>query len=253
MNYIDVYMTESDSTRGQLYSAGYIYHVEDHIAKQFEEEGKGRVINYSSLNAHRENVTVLAAQLENEIESIKANKRLSEEGRQEDITTLLKEYKDEIARVQEKYNSDLQTLQNASKKAASSFKLDDTFNPDQVRYQAGIIRAEIEMSSSLTYAANAIQSKLDIIDKATARELLSHFTEIKKSLEEKGANISDTLRRTTIRNVYEDLKKVAEDESQANANTEYRVFEAIKQYRGDITEPYKALIRKYSSAASLLN
>jgi hypothetical protein len=247
MNLVDVYMIQDDTSRGLRYSSGYIYSVEEHVAEEYKQQGKAHVVNYQSLKAHEETVKKLSRELEDEIAGIQSNKRLSEEAKQEDIQALLTQYDVKANAIQARFNEDITTLQASAKSTATNLHVEPDFNSDQARLQAGIIQAEVEMAMSLIQAADAIQSKLDVIDKGTARELLSRFPEIKRSLEERGekAGIRSDIKDRTIRNVYDDLRKVVQTEGQTSASLDYKVLDAIKKYRGDITDPYKTTVRKY--------
>ncbi|TYO73050.1 hypothetical protein [Rossellomorea marisflavi] len=246
MDKIEVFMLKNGEDKGLAYTGGYIYSVEKHVAESFEKEGIAKEIRYQSLSSHQENVSTTIDEMKKKIESIEADDRLTPDAKFFDIQAVIQQYEGKVNEIQDKYSRDLQILQDAAARKASEIALEDDFNPDKVRQKAGIIRAEVEMSLSLIEAAELLQNELRIIDKGTARELLSQFTDIKKSLEEKGesAHISDRLIRRAVRNVYNDLKKASEDSNQVAASAEYRMLSAIKEHRGDITGPLKAFKRR---------
>ncbi len=250
MEYQQIYITQDENVGGLRYTAGNIYLVEKHIADQLIGEGKARVAEYVSLNSHKQEVNKAISELEEEVQRISKNQRLAPEAKKDDILQLVKEYDERINSIQDQYMKDIDTLYRAAQEKAITINIDDKFNADKARQEAGIIRSEIEMIPSLLVAAETIQSKLEFIDRGTARELLSQFIDVKRALEEKGKNgqISDSLVRITIQNIYNGLKKVADDPVQVKATEEAAMIKAIKKYEGDITKPYRTLVnKKYSS------
>jgi predicted nucleic acid-binding Zn-ribbon protein len=246
MEQVEVYMLKNDSTGGLRYSAGYIYSMDKHVAERLKRDGIAKEINYQSLNAHRSSVSKTVEELQQEIEKIENNKRLTDDAKREDTQRVIQTYEEKVNELQAKYNKDLETLKDAAKKNASTFETEENFDADKVRQHAGMIRSEVEMAVSLTRSAEAIQEQLTFMDKGTARELLAQFTDIKRSMEEKGtaANISAPLINKTVRNVYDGLKKAAEDSTQVSASAEYNLLRAVQDYRGDITGPFHTFKRR---------
>ncbi|MFC7785649.1 hypothetical protein ACFQWC_14235 [Rossellomorea sp. GCM10028870] len=246
MERVEVFMLKNGEDKGSAYTGGYIYSVDKHVAESFEKEGIGREIRYQSLQSHKDNVNKSIEEMKEKIAGIEANDRLTPDAKFFDTQEVIQQYEEKINELQDRYSYDLQVLQDAAARRASEITMENDFDSDKVRQKAGIIRSEVEMAMSLNVAANAIQNEAKIIDKGTARELLSQFTEIKKTLEEKGksAHLSDRLIRMTVRNVYDDLKKASEDSEQSAASAEYRMLSAIKEHRKDITGPLQVFKRR---------
>jgi len=251
--YTDVFMLANDTDRGTRKLAGYIYSVEKHIANELVGAGKAKEINYQSLNSHKQEVTKLSKELEEKIAAINENRRLSPEAKLEDIALVKKEIEAKVAQIQEDYNKDLQTLKQSAKQNAKTIELDEGYDANKVRQTVGIVKTEVSMANSFTKAIEAINEQLEFIDRDSARELLSQFSEIKATLEEKGATMQardDNSRRTTVttavRRVYESIKQAAANERQVNASIEYRMLEAIEQYHGNIRHEFDRVARKYN-------
>ncbi|KAB2332933.1 hypothetical protein [Bacillus mesophilum] len=252
MSFKDIYMLESVSDRGTRKSTGLIYSEETHVADELISEGKAKEINYPSLKSHEESVVTAVSEFEVRVTAINDNYRLSPEGKAEKITLLKEELKEKVNGFQEKFSHDLNVLKQAAKKTATSIDLDNSYNADKVRQTVGIVKTEISMASSFTQAIESINEQLTNIERDSALELLSQFSEIKSMLESKGEKMqarSDSARTVTIngaiRSTYEAIKEAASNENQRNANVEYKMLEAIEQYRGDIRGPYDRIVRKY--------
>lgn len=253
MEYKDIFMIENVSDRGTRKTAGYIYSVESHIASELISEGKAKEINYQSLNSHKQSVENLTKELEQKITEINENHRLTPEAKAEDISLLKKEFAAKAADYQNRYDQDLQTLKQSAKQHAKTIELDEGYDANKVRQTVGIVKTEVSMANSFTKAIEAINEQLEFIDRDSARELLSQFSEIKATLEEKGATMQardDNSRRTTVttavRRVYESIKQAAANERQVNASVEYRMLEAIEQYHGNIRREFDRVARKYN-------
>jgi hypothetical protein len=252
MNYVEVYMLESVTDRGTRKEAGYIYSVEQHIADQLVSDGKALLVDFKSLKAHEVAVEKLAEEFEKSVAKINANYRLSPEGKAEEIAVLKEELEKKVDEYQQRFNEDLRRLKEIAKEKSLSFDSDGKVDADKVRQTVGIIKADVEMASSFTEAIELLQSQIKFIDRDSARELLSQFTEIKAILEKKGETMnsrSDEARRyavsSAIRKLYDDLKKVAVSAKQEKALVEYKMLEAIEMYRSDIKEPARRVLRKY--------
>lgn len=246
MEQVEVYMLKNGDDKGNVYSGGYIYSVDEYVAEKFEKEGIAKGIRYQSLKSHKDNVNKAVEEIQEEIARIEGNGRLSADAKFADTQEVIQKYEEKINGIQAQYSHDVQVLQDAAARKASEISMENDFDSDKVRQKAGMLRADVEMATNLLAAAEILQGEASLIDKGTARELLSHFTEIKKTLEEKGkaGHIENRLIRMTVRNVYDDLKKAGEDPSQVAASAEYNMLKTIKEYRNDITGPFKMFKRR---------
>lgn len=253
MNYADIYMLESVIDRGTRKSADYIYSVEKHVADELISQGKAREVNYQSLNAHKEGVEKLIKEYEQKISSINQNYRLTPVAKSEEIAIVKQETEAKVAEHQNNYDKDLKILKQAAKKTAGTIELDDSYNTDKVRQTVGIVKTDVSMASSFTQAIESINEQVKNIDRDSARELLSQFSEIKMLLEEKGETMQsrdDVSRKTTvnraIRQAYELIKQTSTNELQKNASVEFRMLEAVEKYHGNIRGEFDRINRKYN-------
>ncbi|MGG4467225.1 hypothetical protein ABER68_04200 [Paenibacillus alvei] len=252
MNHIDIFMLESVADRGTRKSADYIYSEEKHVANELISQGKAKEINYQSLNSHKESVENLIKEYEQKISSIKQNYRLTPVAKSEEIAIVKQETEVKVTEHQNNYDKDLRILKQAAKNTAGTIELDDSYNADKVRQTVGIVKTEVSMASSFTQAIEAIDEQVKNIDRDSARELLSQFSEIKTLLEEKGETMQardDVSRKTTvnraIRQVYELIKQTSTNERQKNAFVEYRMLEAVEKYRGNIRGDFDRIASKH--------
>ncbi|MGD6775231.1 hypothetical protein [Sutcliffiella horikoshii] len=234
MKQVEVYMIKSGNHGGVNHAAGFIYPVEEHIAAEYEKDGTAKKVNFTSLSAHDSKVEALTDEYAEKASVIEGDYRLTEEAKAEDKRALKEEYAQKIAEINEKYRQDIATLKNGALAKATELGTAEKVDYDAIKRKIGVLKSEVDMAYSFTGAIEYLQMHAKAMDQATATELLASFTELIAMLQSKATGINEAVAKTAIRNTYDDIKKAATSESQTAANVEYRMLEAIEQYRGSL-------------------
>ncbi|MHC8516197.1 hypothetical protein [Sporosarcina sp. ITBMC105] len=227
MKNVDVYMIESGFIGGSSNTAGYIYSLEEHVAQTYVEEGKAKIVNFPSLNAYKKSVDDATSELEKELEAIDSNDRLTPEAKKEDRKELQEVYDQKLDEIDAEYKKELDKLLNNAQQKAGELTSD--YDKDVARVKVGHIKAGVVMATSFTEALETLQREVELIDKGTAMELLAHFADIKKELDELGQAIDKVSRTRYIRDVYNDIRQKSLDAKQVGAQLDYNILKALKK------------------------
>ncbi|MCA1319793.1 hypothetical protein LC085_07685 [Bacillus tianshenii] len=242
MKQIEVFMLKDDGTMGINRNAGYLYPVEEHIATQYEKDGVAKRVNFASLKAHNDKVEELTDEYSQKASAIDADYRLTPEAKAEDKRALKGEYAQKIAGINDKYRQDIAALKNgALAKATEVGSNAEKVDYEAIKRKVGVMKSEVDMAHSFTGAVEYLQMHAKAMDQATAVELLASFTELKAMLQAKAGGINEGVVKHSIRNTYDNIKKAATSDSQTAANVEYRMLDAIEQYRGSLGYRFKRL------------
>lgn len=255
---VEVFMIDEDSYGGSPKYKGNIYQIEKFKAEDFEKNGTGIIIDVPEINVFQKRIDSLAQKLQDEVDKVNHNARLSPQGKREDVTELLNKYQVEADEIQEAYKQKLAFLKRYElenlQKAPTGAKL----SLDEARTQAGIFRSELSMIDDYDESVGFINTRIGALDVNVNRELLAQFSEIKKELEEKGESretysstanaYAQIVRKQQIQELYGKLKEATYGPGQAKSANKYDMLSAIEKQRGDIRFDYGTKVTAIKSA-----
>ncbi|QUG41318.1 hypothetical protein KD050_18895 [Psychrobacillus sp. INOP01] len=244
---VEVFMTADENDGGLGRYEGNIYTMPRHAAEKFAAKGSAAIVDIAPVKTYRAKVDALGNQLQAAVDEIKGNKRLSNDGKREDIAALVSQYESAAAGIQEDYEREIASLKASEFEKANKFsEFDSKLNPYEIRTQAGLLTASLSMSPSFNESVDAIKSKIDTMDSAVARELLAQFTDIKRDLDgkKKGKDLIARNKETqAIRGLYEALERASLSPAQAKSRNKHKMIEAIEMQKGDIRTNFKQQTR----------
>ncbi|MBS4193490.1 hypothetical protein [Lederbergia citri] len=245
---VEVFMVDDSNEGGSYKYKGNIYQIEQYKAESLEKEGSGIVISVPEIDTLKQKINTLAGKLQDDIDKVRDNHRLSPEGKKEDAEEILKKHQLEADQIQETYTQKIADLKKKELEKLQQVPTDAKLSVDEARTQAGMFRSELSMIDNFDESVEFIKTRIDVLDKNVIRELFAQFIEIKKELEEKqerSSVYSDTanaysrmVHKGEINKIYELLKDAMYGPGQAQSANKYKLLSALEQQRNDIRFDY---------------
>lgn len=231
---VEVFITQGTNSSGRYFAEGNIYSMKRYEADKLQSEATAEIVDVAPLKATMTRMDTLTSQLQEAVQKVHKNERLSPAGKREDIDLLLNQYQAAADEIQEKYASELDKLRASELANTTKFIEDAKMVPYEIRTQAGLVVANVTMAQSFAESMRILSDKVATMDRAVARELLAQFVEIKRDLESKRKG-NDVLSRSResreMLEVYEKLEDAVLSPEQKKAKGKYRMLEAIAQQR----------------------
>lgn len=236
--YFDVLVTEAGDIGGSHKYEGNMYYLTEAEAQQVVAEGKGIIAQSSALETHKSTMDTLTTQLQAKLKEIGENPRLSDLARREDKEAAILESEGIAQVVQERYESELQTLNKAAREKFIKSVPETTLSADEVRTHARLIMSETILAASFEGAMSVLRDQIEHAEPSVLRELQSHFYQIKADLESRMSNSDDRYKRIKqagdLTKIYESLKKKSMTPEQTELKKRADMFAALAQQRGDV-------------------
>lgn len=244
---VEVFMTGQESNGGQARYAGNIYTVPKYEADKYAANGSAEVVDVPTIKRQYAKIDALENQLQAAVDEIKNNKRLSNDGKREDIALLVRQYEAAADEIQEDYAREVATLKASEFEKSTKYAQSDTkLDSYEIRTQAGLVTAKASMLPSFEASVDAITERVTTMDSAVARELMAQFASIKSDLEGKRRG-KDALGRhresQAIKSLYDALEAAALSPTQKKARDKHRLLEAIEQQKSDVRTKFKQKTR----------
>lgn len=244
--YVDMYMSKTESSGGQSFHGGNIYSMPKWRADQLKENGSAIPLEIAPLKETTQKMDAITQTLKEQAAKIKADEHLSDLGRKEKIKVLVQQAEAMAESLQTQYANEIEVLKQYETKKAAVSTSTSKMDPHEARTQAGLLKAEVAVATNIEKAVDAVRTKIPHLDSAVTRELLAQYADIKRDLESlsKGDSAHTKAKEgMLIRGLYSDLLAASTSPEQAHANEKVKMLEAIQQQRGDVRTLFKQVTR----------
>lgn len=213
---------------GSVKYAGAIYPIPESEAKTLVDEGKAAYTSFKQLDEYQQKIDSEFATFEEKASSIYSNKRLSDEGKQEDLLALLNDTQSKMKTWAFGWDHHMEEYLKEAKANVTQSVQTSKLTDGQIDEQVGLMITEAIMSGNAQTAASTVLEQLEFVEQDVARRLLSRFAELKQAIESKpGAGNSSM----SVRSLHTKIKQAAQSEEEAGYSTEYKVLQALKHRR----------------------